>query len=230
VSPRRRATVLLALAAVLGILAASDVSRREAALRRALGPDVAVVVARIALPAGTVLSARHLAVRAVPLRFAPARAFHRGRQVLGLRTLVAVAAGSDLEPEMVGGGDAPAPTGPELRPGQRVAQLVASGSPQEITVGGRVDVLVTRDGPGGTGAGSTTLAVAGVEVLAVAVSSSDDPGPHVAVQLRVSLRQAVYLAAAQSFARDVRLLPRPAGEDGVGAVGLAVGSRLGAPG
>ena len=30
--------------------------------------------------------------------------------------------------------------------------------------------------------------------------------------LRVSLRQAVYLTAAQSFAREIRLLPRAPGE------------------
>ncbi len=219
--------MLLALAAILGVLAASDVSRREAALRRGLGPTVAVVVAREALPAGTALAARHLAVREVPARFAPARAFHRGRQVFGLHTMVAVAAGSDLEPEMVGTGDGPAPAaGPPLGRGQRVAQLVASGSAREIPVGGRVDVLVTRDAASGSGNGSTTLAVADVQVLAVSAATADDPGPHVAVELRVSVRQAVYLAAAQSFARDIRLLPRPVGESGDDAAGLAVGSAL----
>ncbi len=34
-----------------------------------------------------------------------------------------------------------------------------------------------------------------------------------AASLRVTLRQAVYLAAAQSFARELRLLPRAAGDD-----------------
>jgi pilus assembly protein CpaB len=227
VTPRRRAIVLLALAGVLGTLAASDVSRREAALRRRLGPQVPVLVARVAMPAGTPLSAARLAVRRVPARFAPAGAFHRGTQVLGLRTTLAVPAGSDLQPEMVGVAGGPAPAaGPPLAPGHRIAQLVASGSPREIAAGARVDVLITRDGPSGSGAGATTLAVADVQVLAVAAAASDDPGPHVAVQLRVSVRQAVYLAAAQSFARDIRLLPRPAGDHGPGAKGLAVGSDL----
>ena len=33
-----------------------------------------------------------------------------------------------------------------------------------------------------------------------------------AATLRVSVRDAVYLAAAQSFAREIRLLPRAAGD------------------
>jgi pilus assembly protein CpaB len=34
----------------------------------------------------------------------------------------------------------------------------------------------------------------------------------VAATLRVTLSQAIYLAAAQAFSRDVRLLPRAAGD------------------
>jgi pilus assembly protein CpaB len=48
----------------------------------------------------------------------------------------------------------------------------------------------------------------------------------VAVSLRVTVRQAVYLAAAQSFAREIRVLPRPAGDGGRQAQGLRVGSGL----
>jgi pilus assembly protein CpaB len=32
--------------------------------------------------------------------------------------------------------------------------------------------------------------------------------------LRVTVRQAVYLTAAQNFAQEVRLLPRPSGDSG----------------
>ena len=45
--------------------------------------------------------------------------------------------------------------------------------------------------------------------------------------LRVTVRQAVYLAAAQTFARDIRLLPRAAGDAARGAQGMSVGSGLG---
>jgi pilus assembly protein CpaB len=44
--------------------------------------------------------------------------------------------------------------------------------------------------------------------------------------LRVTVRQAVYLAAAQSFARELRLLPRAAGDRGHARAGLAVADTL----
>jgi pilus assembly protein CpaB len=211
VSPRRRAVVLLALAAVLGLLAASDVSRREAALRRRLGPDVAVVVARTSLPAGAPLSPARLAVRRVPARYAPARAFRRAAQVLGLRATVAIPAGADLQPELVGiGGAAAAAAAPAMAPGERAVQIVAAGSTRDVHPGSRVDIVITRDVAGATGAGRATT-IDDVEVLTVAAASSDDPGPHVSVELRVGHDEGVELAAAQDFARDIRLLVRPPG-------------------
>ncbi len=41
----------------------------------------------------------------------------------------------------------------------------------------------------------------------------DEAGERVAATLRVSVRDAVFLAAAQSFARELRLLPRAVGDD-----------------
>ena len=88
-------------------------------------------------------------------------------------------------------------------------------------------MLVTRDGDGGAAAG-TELALEDVEVLAARpapAGARDDGGERVAATLRVSVRDAVYLAAAQSFARELRLLPRAAGD--AGAAGpIAVGPGL----
>jgi pilus assembly protein CpaB len=47
----------------------------------------------------------------------------------------------------------------------------------------------------------------------------------VAVSLQVTLRQAVYLAAAQDFARELRLLPRSDGDRERGRAGLRVGAQ-----
>ena len=66
------------------------------------------------------------------------------------------------------------------------------------------------------------LAVASAEVLSVRAAEQG----RVAASLRVTARQAVYLAAAQAFARDIRLLPRPAGEPRGGPAGLTVSDRL----
>ena len=48
----------------------------------------------------------------------------------------------------------------------------------------------------------------------------------VRASLRVTVRQAVFLAAAQAFSREVRLLPRAPGDDRRGAAGLVVGADL----
>jgi pilus assembly protein CpaB len=90
--------------------------------------------------------------------------------------------------------------------------VIATGSPRLVTAGAHVDVLVTRERGSGA-AGATTLALEDVEVLAArAARARDDAGPQVAATLRVTVRQAVYLAAAGAFAREIRLLPRAPGD------------------
>jgi pilus assembly protein CpaB len=50
-------------------------------------------------------------------------------------------------------------------------------------------------------------------VLAAQPAPAEDaPGPHVSATLRVTVQQAVYLAAAGAFAREVRLLARAPGD------------------
>jgi pilus assembly protein CpaB len=222
---RRRAAILLGLAALLGGLAAADVAGREAALRRAVGPSVPVVVARTHLAAGTELTPRRLAIRRVPARFAPGVAYASTSALTGARAAVAIEAGQDVAPATVDDGSAGA--GAPVAAGERVAELVARGSAELIGAGGRVDVLVTRERGDGTGA--TTVALEDAEVLsarAVAADDAGDGGGRVAVSLRVSVRQAVYLAAAQSFARELRLLPRATGDRRHGLAGTTVGSDL----
>ena len=232
---RRRALLLAGLALVLGALAASDVAGREAALRDRLGAPVAVVVTRGAIPAGGRLTLTRLAVREVPARYAPRGGFGAPGQVAGLRAAVALAPGTDVTPALVDNGRAAAPAGAPVRPGERVAELVARGSAALIAPGSRVDVLVTRET--GDRTGETTLALEDAEVLAAAPAGdgasagagapgAGTDGSRVALSLRVTVRQAVFLAAAESFAREVRVLPRAAGDHRHGAAGMHVGSGL----
>jgi pilus assembly protein CpaB len=167
----------------------------------------------------------------VPTRYAPAAAARAPGDLLGQRTAVPVAAGAYMSTnELAGAGGEPAPGAP-VRRGERVANVVAAGSPQLIQPGGHVDVLVTREGDHGAG-GGTLLALEDVEVLAAAAategsgSTSETAGPRVAASLRVTVKQAVYLAAAQAFAREIRLLPRAAGDDRHGAAGTEIGAGL----
>lgn len=225
---RRRGVILAGLALLLGGLAASDVAGRESALRRRLGADVEVVVARRPIRAGARLTPAALAVRRVPALFAPRSAIARPEALAGLRAAVAIPAGADV-PAAAVANPAAAPGAP-VRPGERVADVVAVGARSAIAAGGRVDVLVTREASGG-GAGRTSLALEDVEVLSVGGAPSAGAGdaaraPRVRASLRVTLRQAVFLAAAQSFATEIRLLPRAAGDRAHQRGSLTVGSGL----
>lgn len=230
-SRRRRALLLGGLALVLGGLAAFNVAGREAALERKVGGLVDVVVARRSIAAGTRIPARALAIRRVPERFAPRGTTGDPRAVAGQRAAVAIAAGTDLTAGMVGG-ERPRAVGPAVGRGERVAEVVALGSPQLVTAGSRVDVLVTPE-PASDGAAEAVLALEDVEVLAAAPAGADDapagkaaPGPRVSASLRVTVRQAVYLAAAQDFARELRLLPRALDDRSRGRAGLRMAPAL----
>jgi pilus assembly protein CpaB len=88
--------------------------------------------------------------------------------------------------------------------------------------GSRVDVLVSTQPR--EGAGRTFVALENVELLdlrapadtsslAAADGPADSSAATALATLRVSLRQAVYLSAAENFGHEVRLLLRPAGDD-----------------
>jgi len=233
---RRRALLLGGLALLLGGLAAHDVAGREAALERRVGELVDVVVAREPIESGAPVQRRALAVRRVPRRFAPDGAIATPQTLAGLRASVDIAAGSDITTGMAGDGRSRPAAGPAIRSGERVAQIVALGSAELVTAGSRVDVLVTPE-PEPDEAGSSVLALEDVEVLAAAPAQDDEsqaqtkagkpsPGARVAVSLRVTLRQAIYLAAAQDFARELRLLPRAEGDRRRGRAGLSAGAAL----
>ncbi|MDR9368371.1 hypothetical protein Q5424_04720, partial [Conexibacter sp. JD483] len=65
-SHRRRALLLLALALLLGLLAASSVQRREAALNAAVGPSATVLVTAAPVAAGAALADARPLLRALP--------------------------------------------------------------------------------------------------------------------------------------------------------------------
>ena len=81
-----------------------------------------------------------------------------------------------------------------------------------------VDVLVSTES--GAGGGRTEVALAGAELLrlepgasgAAPAEGAAPSGPTALATLRVTLRQAVYLTAADNFAREIRLLARPPGD------------------
>ncbi len=223
--------MLTALSVLLGALALSEVSGREAALDRRLGPTVGVLVARADLAPGTALRPRLLAVRRVPTRYLPAAAFTDAEQVQGLKTAVTVSAGTDLTGALLRDPGAEDPDGAQadgaLKSGERVAEIVARGDPAQLSAGSRIDLLVTRETA--SGSGDTTLALEDAEVLRASPAPTDEDhgaapsgGPRVALALKVGLREAVGLAAAQNFAKELRVLVRAPGDRRHGAEGMRV--------
>jgi pilus assembly protein CpaB len=233
---RRRAVLLLALALAAGGLAASRVQGRAAAIERQVGPLVPVLVAGSDLPVGRRIGARALEVRQVPQRFAPPDSLAAPEQAIGRRVGAPVAAGGYLTHGAFevaeAGGDEGQPGAP-LRNGQRAIELAVAGGQELASAapGTRVDVLVTTEGR--SGSGRSFLALQDVELLAVREAGGETDGRDGAAAnatavatLRVRLRDAVYLTAAQSFARELRLLVRAPGDRG-SAPPLAVdGGRL----
>jgi pilus assembly protein CpaB len=218
--------LLLSVALASGGLAASQVHEREQRTAAELGPSVQVLVAARDLAAGARVMPDAIAVRRMPERFVPPGSLVSPAGLLGARTAVPVAAGSFLNAGLLeggeGGGGIEGGNGSDAaRRGERAVTVgVAGGSALAgLAPGTRVDVLVsTETGPGG---GRTVMALAGVELLrmgdpqAPSADASAGPastGPAVLATLRVSVRQAIYLTAADNFAREIRLLPRPPGD------------------
>jgi pilus assembly protein CpaB len=203
---RRRAAVLLALALACGGLAASDVRSRTSAVEREVGPLVPVVAARADIPPGTKLDAAKLVVREVPQRFVPPDTLASADEAAGLRAETEIPAGGYITQGAVDkGGAARDPAG--LRPGDRAVELAVAGGQALAGAGpgSRVDVLVTTDH-------RSFLAIEDVELLGLRQGAESEAGTKSEATVRLTLRQAVYLTAAQSFAREIRLLPRPSGE------------------
>jgi pilus assembly protein CpaB len=223
---RRRGLLLLSLALASGGLAASQVRERERSVAARVGPAVPVLVAARDLPAGARVSARSLAVRRVPARFVPPDALASAAGVAGLRPSAPIAAGGYVTAGLFEASDDEHRGGGAVGRGERAVTVEVSGA-VGLAAGARVDVLVSTES--GAGGGRTLMALAGAELLRLEPSAAPvgDPeaatgtdGPTALATLRVGVRQAVYLTAADNFAREIRLLARPPGDRS--AVGAAV--------
>jgi Flp pilus assembly protein CpaB len=197
------------LAGAFGLVAALVTVRAAAGA----GAGGAVLVAAGPLPAGALIAPADLAATPVPEGLRLAGLLRDPAQALGRRTTAPVLAGEPLTEAALGGapGLGPAP----LAPGERavLVPLAAAGAAAAaILPGSRVDAVAsTGEGP----AGRSEVVVADAEVLAVGAAPEGletvEPG---SVLLRVSARAALRLTEALNFAREVRLLVRPAAEAG----------------
>ena len=224
VSRRRRGrAVALALVAIAcGSLAAARVRSTVAEIESRTGEPVRVVVAKRGLADGVRLGRRRvvrsLAVREVPARYAPRDALEAPEQALGYETAVALGPGAYVTASMLRDPRAATAAAAPVRRGQRLVEVAVTGG-GELVAGGavtRVDVVVTTESA--SGRGRTFVALENVELVAARPAGANEeadadgtPADTVAT-LRVGARAAVFLTAAQNFAREVRLLARPLGD------------------
>jgi pilus assembly protein CpaB len=225
---RRRAATLLSLALACGGLAASRVQTRASEVEAQVGRLVPVLVTRTDLRPGARLKPAQLAVRQVPERFAPRDALVSPEQVVGQRVAGALAAGGYVTAGALTADQGPheRSAGMAVRHGERSVDVAVAGGEALAGAppGTRVDVIVTTEPRSGSGGGRTYLALQDVELLAARAADAQSGGAGAGsggvaaahatsiATLRVTLREAVYLTAAQSFAREIRLLTRPPGD------------------
>ena len=205
---RRPGAGWLALAAALAGLAVVFTARSMSTA----SAGTPVLVARVAVPAGTLLgervAAEALSAAPVPDGLDLAGLLHAPSEAIGRRTAVPLAAGEPVTEAALGGAPGVGP-GP-LRAGERAVPVplsAAGGAAAGLAPGSRVDVAASS---GEGAAARTAVVVSDAEVLAVGA----DPGGGVGTEgasalLRVSAGGALRLTSALNFARDVRLLVRP---------------------
>jgi pilus assembly protein CpaB len=222
VTRRARALALLGISAACAGLAASLVNGYASDVQSQVGPLVPVVVARDGIPRGKVLTAQNLSFylsrRRVPERFVPPDTLRDADEAAGLRPLTRVVAGSYVERAQL---QLPSADESRLDSGGRArvveAPVVGAAALRGLLrPGALVDVLVTSER--GSGLPRTYLALQRVELVDLRAQEGGSntegqarPADTVAA-LRVTLRQAILLTAAQNFARELRLVPRPAGD------------------
>ena len=192
---RERMPALAALAlALLGLVLAF-------AGGGASGSHVPVVVAARSLPAGRPVDPTALRVVKVDRRDRTPGMLAAVADAAYRAPAVTVPPGEYLSRELLGA----APAGAALRAGERALGLrldpSANPSPSLLRAGARVDVIVVRDAARLRG---PQTRVAARDLILVAAARSVDG--VLAVTVGATLRQAVALTEAQSYAHDVRLV------------------------
>jgi pilus assembly protein CpaB len=217
-NPRqRRGLLLIALAGIGLIMVFVLVAGYVADVRSEVEPRVGIVRLADDVAANELLTDRVLREVEVPERYAPPRALRDTAALTGL------VAGTDLpRGAVMQQGMAVAP--PELEEGQReIAILVdaETGVAGKVGPGAIVDVVATFDAErSGSGGPQSRIAIAGARVIDVgqpavrdrpgSAGAQVDPSQVVPVTFALSVRDALTLTFAESFASEVRLaLTRP---------------------
>jgi Flp pilus assembly protein CpaB len=216
VSRRGRALAFLLAAAFAAATAAAIADGYGDSVVRGYGELRPVVVAATELKAdrtiGPEVASEELEVRRVPARFVPPGTLQAPAEAVGLVPAAAVPAGSYLLAAQL---RTPRSEGPGtiLGHGRRPVEIAVSGVGALLAsgvqpAGTRVDVVVTTE-PSGAGDGRTYVAAPAVPLLGLAPGAEGTvDGSTAAATLGLTRSQALRLIAAESFARQVTVLPR----------------------
>ena len=171
---------------------------------------VAAEALRRGRPIDPARAAEGLELRRVPARFVPSGALAAPAEAVGLAPVAEIPAGAYLLASQL---RPPRAAGPAvaLSSRRRPVEIAVSGAGALAVggqpVGGMVDVVVTTE-PSGSGPGRTYLAAAGVPLLALAPGADGMAADGTAAAtLGLTRKQALRLIAAESFARQVTILP-----------------------
>jgi Flp pilus assembly protein CpaB len=213
---RRARAIAFGLAALAAAVIAGTIADGYGqSVARGYGALRPVLVATAELPAGKALdptaAETGLEVRQVPARFVPLGALRDPAEALGLVPAASIPSGAYLLAAQLRPPRSEAP-GPRLAGGRRPVQIAVSGA-AALAVGGidpigtRVDVVVTTE-PTGAGSGHTYVAAAGVPLLGLGAGPEGEAAGTAEATLGLTRGQALRLIAAESFARQVTVMPR----------------------
>ena len=213
---RRARAIAFGLAALVAAIAAGAIADGYGdSVARGYGALRPVVVASAQLPAGKALDPTgaedDLEVRQVPARFVPAGALRDPAEALGLVPAAAIPSGAYLLAAQLRPPRSEQP-GPRLaagrRPvadrGQRRRSAGASAAPIRSARG---STSSSPPNPGDGGTGRTYVAAAAVPLLGLGAGPEGDVAGAAEATLGLTRPQALRLIAAESFARQVTVMP-----------------------
>jgi pilus assembly protein CpaB len=216
---RRARAIAFGMAALVAAIAAGVIADGYGdSVARGYGALRPVVVASAQLSAGKPLdpgaAEADLEVRQVPARFVPAGALRDPAEAIGLAPAAAIPSGAYLLAAQLRPPRSDRP-GPALAADRRPVQIAVTGVEALAIdgvdpVGSRVDVVITTEPGDGGGAGRTYVAAAGVPLLGLGAGPEGDVAGAAEATFGLTRHQALRLIAAESFARQVTVMPEGA--------------------
>ena len=206
------------LAVLCAIASGSIASSYRDNVDEQLGELRRVIVVTEALPAGELLTRRHVGraveARDVPVRFAPPDALAAPDEAIGRKPLAPIPPGSYLLASQLREPGARPPAAPQLGANLHPVEITVTGAGSIASAGAtsgvRVDVVVAGE-PVTGGRARVRVAAEAVRLIALEPASPEAApetgGESWSATLALDRGQALRLIEAENFAREIRLIP-----------------------